>query len=304
MTRIATMTFNNTVATAMRHAQERLAESQTQLNTEKKVQNYGDLGGDATRVLSASSMLAQQNAQNAVAKRVDTTLGFYDTSLNAIDDSMSDFKTTLLKAIGDGNSANLGQTIQNAFTDLRNALNQTEAGVPIFAGAQTDGSPFKPQTLADLAGLADPDDAFGNDDVRNSARLGDNVDVQYGIGASDIGTGLVKAFQTLAGLGTFGDKLTDAQTAGLQKAIGQIEDGLTGVRAVNARNGDLMNHVDALGQRSADRSKLLTQVVGDSVDADLGQVSMDITIRTTILNASYSAFSQLQNLSLVNFLQR
>jgi flagellar hook-associated protein 3 FlgL len=302
MTRVATMTYNNTIATAMRRSQERLAESQTQLDTEKKVQNYGDLGGDATRVLSASSMLAQQDAQNMVAKRVDTTLGFYDTSLNAIDDSMSTLKTQLLKVIGDGNSGDLGQTIQNAFVDLRNSLNQSEGGVPIFAGAQTDTSPFKPQTLDDLAALTDPNDAFANDGVRNSARLGDNVDVQYGIGASDIGTGLVKAFQTLAGLGDFGEQLTDEQSAGLQTAIAQIEDGLKGVRSVNAQNGDLMNHVDALGQRSADRSKLLTQVVGDAVDADLGQVSLDITSRTTILNASYSVFSQLQNLSLVNFL--
>lgn len=303
MTRVATMTFNNVISSAMRRSQERLAESQMQLNTEKKVQSYGELGGDASRVLSASSMLAQQDAQNAVAKRVNTTLGFYDTSLNAIDDSLSDLKTTLLKVIGTGDSADLGKAVENAFVDFRNALNQNEAGVPIFAGAQTDTSPFAPKTLADVAALADPSDAFANDDVRSSARLSDNVDVEYGIGASDIGTGLVQAFQTLAGLGDFGDKLTDAQTAGLQTAIAQIEEGLKGVRSVNAKNGDLMNHVDALSDRSAERSKLLTQVVGDAVDADLGQVAMDIDARTTILNASYSVFGQLQNLSLVNFLR-
>lgn len=303
MTRVATMTYNYTVTTAMRRAQEQLAEAQTQLDTEKKVQNYGDLGGDATRVLSATSMLTQQDAQSTVAKRVDTTLGFYDTSLNAIDDSMSNLKTQLLKAIGSGTSADLGQTIENAFVDMRNALNQGEAGVPIFAGAQTDKSPFQPKTLDDVAALADPADAFANDGVRASARLGDNVDVQYGIGASDIGTGLVEAFQTLAGLGDFGEKLTDDQSAGLQTAIAQIERGLKGVRSVNAQNGDLMNHVEALRDRSAQRSQLLTKVVGDAVDADLGQVAVDIDARMTILNASYSVFGQLQNLSLANFLR-
>lgn len=304
MTRVATMTFNATISTAMRRAQERLAQSQTQLNTEKKVQSYGELGSDTGRVLSASSMLAQQSAQSAVAKRVNTTLGFYDTSLNAIDDSISALRTSLFKVIGTGDSADLGKTIDNAFVDFGNALNQSQAGVPIFAGAQTDTSPFQPKTLADVAALADPSDAFANDGVRSSARLADNVDVEYGIGASDIGTGLVKAFQTLAGLAPFGDKLTDAQTAGLQTAIAQIEEGLKGVRSVNAKNGDLMNHVDALGDRSAARTRLLTQVVGDAVDADLGQVALDISARSTILNASYSVFGQLQNLSLVNFLPR
>jgi len=304
MTRVATMTYNNTIATAMQRAQGKLADSQVQLDTQKKVQTYGALGGDGARVLSASSMLAQQKAQGQVANRVNTTLGFYDTSLNAIDGSVSSLKTALLKAIGTGEVVDLGKTIENTFVDFRNSLNQSEAGVPIFAGAQTDTSPFKPQTLADVAALADPNDAFANDDVRSSARLGDNVDVQYGIGASDIGTGLVKAFQTLAGLGPLNDKLTDTQVDMLQTAIGQIEEGLKGVRSVNGANGDMMNHVDALEGRAGERTKLLTKVVGDAIDADIGQVSMDITMRETILTASYSVFSQMQNMSLANFLSR
>jgi flagellar hook-associated protein 3 FlgL len=72
---------------------------------------------------------------------------------------------------------------------------------------------------------------------------------------------------------------------------------------VNAQNGDLMNHVEALRDRSAQRSQLLTKVVGDAVDADLGQVAVNINARMMILNASYSVFGQLQNLSLANFLR-
>jgi flagellar hook-associated protein 3 FlgL len=303
MTRVATMTMNNTVSSAIRLSQEKLAKAQMQLNTEKRVQSYGELGNDSGRLLSATSMLAQQDAQSKVAKRVTTTLGFYDTSLSAIDDSMNDLKKQLLDAIGTGDGGDVGQTIQNAFVDFRNSLNQTQAGVPIFGGAQTDGSPFKPMTLDDLAALSDPADAFGNDDVRVSARLGDNVDVSYGIGASDIGTGLVAAFKTLAGLGEFGDKLTSEQSAGITSAIAQIETGLKSLRSVNAQNGNRMNYVDTLSDRTQARTQLLTKVVGDTVDADMGQVALDIDTRTTILNASYSVFSKLNDLSLVNFLK-
>jgi len=301
MTRVATLAFQNSLSTAMQRAQQSLADANMQLSTQKKVQDYAGLGSDAPRVLSASSMLAQQQAQSKVASRVDTTLGFYDVSLTAIDDSVSALKTKLLNAVGTGDSPSLDSAIEGAFNDFRNALNTTEAGVPIFAGSQTDTRPFLPQTLADMAGI-DPDAAFANDDVRASARLGDNIDLQYGIGASDIGTGLVEAFSTLAALGPFGAKLTDAQMEGLKTAMGQIDAGLSGVRSVNGRNGDTQNQVEALGKRSEDRATLLTQVIGDAEDADLGQVAIDITTRTTILNASYSAFSKLSNLSLVNFL--
>lgn len=302
MTRIATLPFQATLSSAMQRAQQQLADANLQLDTQKKVQNYGDLGANTSRVLSAASMLAQQQAQSQVANRVDTTLGFYNVALGAIDDSVSDLKTKLLTAIGSGDSPNMDTLIQSAFNNFRNALNTSEGGVPIFAGAQTDGPPFKPQTLADMATLTDPSDAFGNDDVRTSARLGDHIDVQYGIGASDIGTGLVQAFGTLASLQPFGDKLTDAQTAGIKDVLGQIDQGLASVRSLNGRNGDTQNQVEALGKRADDRANLLTEVIGDAEDADLGKVAIDISTRTTILNASYSAFSQLSNLSLVNFL--
>jgi flagellar hook-associated protein 3 FlgL len=302
MTRVSTMSLQNTLANAMSRAQQNLADSNIQLDTQKKVQSYADLGGNTGRVLSAASMLAQQQAQSSVAKRVDTTLGFYKVSLGTIDDSMSDLRTKLLKAFGTGDSADLDSSIQQAFTDLRDALNTNEAGVPIFAGSQTDSEPFAPQKLSDLTSLATPGDAFTNDDVRTSARLSDNVDTQYGIGASDIGTGLVQAFTTLAGLGSFGAKLTQAQMNGIQTAMGQLDQGLTGLRGVDAKNGDMMNQVEGLGKRADARADLLTNVIGDAEDADMGQVATDISTRTTILNASYAAFQKLNNLSLLNFL--
>jgi flagellar hook-associated protein 3 FlgL len=301
MIRIATATQQNIIGAAMNRTRQGVAEANLQLNTTKKVQDYASLGANVGRVLSASSMLAQQQAQGTVAKRVDTTLGFYKVSLSTIDDSVSDLKTKLLKAIGTGDSPDLDSAIEQAFTDFRDSLNANEAGVPIFAGSQTDSQPFKPGQLSDMVGLTPPSAAFGNDDVRTSARLSDNVDTQYGIGASDIGTGLVQAFSTLAGLAPFGDKLTDAQMDGLKTAMGQIDQGLTDLRSVDARNGDMMNKVEAFGDRADERSKLLTSVIGDAEDADMDQVAYDLSNRTATLNASYAAFQKLNDMSLLKY---
>lgn len=302
MTRVSTFTLQNTLVASLQNNQASLADANLQLSTTKKVQDYAALGGGTARVLSASSMLAQQKAQSAVAARVNTTLGFYDTALNSIDSSASDLKTKLLKAIGNDDGSDLDSTIKSAFDAYRTALNTSEAGVPIFSGGQSGSLPFKPQSLSDLASLASPSDAFGNDNTHMTARLGDTTNVQFGINASDMGTGMVDAFTKLAALGPFSDKLTDAQTQGLNEVMAQIDNGLAGVRRANGRNGDLQNQVDALGKRADDRSNLLTGVIGDAVDADLGQVAADISNRTTILSASYAAFDKLNNLSLLNFL--
>lgn len=302
MTRVATIALQRTLSGAMQISQQKLAASQLQLNSGKKAQDYAGMGVDAVRTLSARSMLAQQQSYQSVASRTSNTLSLYDANLNQIDSSMSNLRTELMTALGTGDSPGIQGLVEGSFTDMRGALNATDAGVPLFGGSQTNQAPMVPQTLSDLAAMA-PADMFANDQVRQSGRMGDGVDVEYGIVASDVGANLIPAFQTLAAAGPFGNKLTSAQMAAIRQAISQLDTGLTDVRAVNAENGHKQNQVDMLQTRAEERENLLTDVIGSVEDVDLGQVAIDISQRQTILEASYSVFSQLSSLSLTRFLE-
>ncbi|MEE4452377.1 flagellin [Novosphingobium resinovorum] len=301
MTRVATVTMQQTLSSAIQRSQQNLATSQLQLATEKKVNDYAGLGLDAVRTLSAKSMLSQQETYKSNIGRVSTTLSLYQANLEAVDGSMSDLREELYSAVGTGNSPGLQDIISEAFASLRTALNAQEAGTPLFAGSQTSDTPFLPETLEDTVGL-DAADAFTNDDVRLSTRAGDGLDVQYGIGASDIASGLIPAFRALAEAGPFGETLTDEQTKAINDALGLLDTGIAQVRSVNAANGRKQAQVETLSSRADDRVTLLTQSIGEIEDADLGQVAIDISQRQTILQASYSVFTQLNAMSLVNYL--
>ncbi|MFC3215277.1 flagellin [Novosphingobium panipatense] len=158
-----------------------------------------------------------------------------------------------------------------------------------------------PETLQDTIGL-DADAAFANDTVRQAVRAGDGMDVQYGLVASDIATGLVSAFRALAEAGPFGETLTEEQAEAITAALALLDEGITGVRSVNGANGRRQAQVEALETRADERIKLLSQAIGEVEDADLGQIAIDITQRQTILQASYSVFSQLNAMSLANYL--
>ncbi|MGH6744552.1 flagellar hook-associated protein 3 FlgL [Novosphingobium sp. PhB57] len=302
MTRVATIPLQRTLASAITRSQENLATSQLQLTSGKKATDYAGLGLDAVRTLSARSMLAQQESYKDNAGRVSTTLSLYDANLNQVDSSLSDLSTQLLSAIGTGDSPGLQAAIESAFGDLRTALNANEGGIPLFAGSQTSGSPFLPKTLQDTVGL-DAADAFANDDVRQSTRVGENIELEYGIGASDVATNLIPAFRTLAEAGPFGEKLTDTQKQAITDALAQLDTGVTDLRNVNATNGRNQNKIDNLTDRADDRINLFKEVIGSVEDADLGQVAIDITQRQTILEASYSVFAQLNSMSLAQFLK-
>lgn len=282
MTRVATIPLQRTLSGAIQRSQQNLGASQLQLTSGKKAHDYAGLGIDAVRTLSARSMLSQQQSYQSVASRVGTTLSLYDANITQIDNSLLNLRKELLTALGTGDSPGMQDLIEGSFTDVRGALNATEAGIPIFAGSQTNDLPMVPKTLADLAAMA-PADVFINDHVRSSGRVGDGVDVEYGIVASDVGEKLIPAFQTLAAAGPFGDRLTDAQKDAIRQALGELDVGLTDVRAANAENGRKQNQVEMMESRAKDREILLTDVIGSVEDADLGQVALDISQRQTIL---------------------
>jgi flagellar hook-associated protein 3 FlgL len=302
MARVATIPLQRTLSDAIQRSQEKLAITQAQLSTGKKATTYADLGTETVRNLSAHSMLARQEAQATVSKRVGTTLELYQGSLEAIDTAASDLRLDMLSAIGTGRADGLQQAIQSAFDQYRSALNLSEGGSPLFGGAQTNGDPFKPQTLADVASMPS-DAAFLDDDVRSSARIADLLDLSYGISASAAGKGIYEALRTLAQAGPFPETPTEAQIESLRTAMEQLDKGLSASRSVNAENGRKQAQVETLTKRNDERALLLSGVIESNEDADLGQVAIDLAQQKTVLQASYSVFSQLSELSLVNFLR-
>jgi flagellar hook-associated protein 3 FlgL len=301
MTRVATIPLQKTLSSAIQRSQQNLSTSQLQITNGKKANDYAGLGIDAVRTLSARSMLTQQLSYQTVVKRVNTTLSLYDANISQIDNSVSNLREQLMNALGSRNSPGLQSLVEGSFSDVRAALNAKEAGIPLFAGSQIDTLPMVPETLADFAAM-DPADVFVNDNVRQTSRMADGVDVKYGVGASEVGTNLLPAFKTLADAGPFGEYLTDDQMVAIRKAIEEIDTGLIDVRNVNAENGRKQAQADIYLTRAVDREELMTTVIGSVEDADLAQVAFDLAQRKTILEASYSVFQQLSTLSLTRYL--
>lgn len=302
MSRVATIPLQRTMSAAIQHSQELLAKTQAQLSTGKKATDFAALGTEAVRNLSTHSLLARQDAYAAVSSRIGTTLALNDANMNAIDTTAMTLKQDLLAAIGTSTGAGLNDAIKAAFDQFRAALNASDGNASLFGGSRTDGPAFLPDTLAATLGMP-ASVAFANDDIKASARLSDNVDVQFGVTASDIGSGLYTAFQTIAAAGPIGNPPTATQLASLAQAAGEIDGGLSSLRAVNAENGRKQAQTETLGDRASARSVLMHSIIVDNEDADLGQVAIDLAQQKTMLQASYSVFAQISGLSLANYLR-
>jgi flagellar hook-associated protein 3 FlgL len=302
MSRVATVPLQQIMAGGIMHAQQVLQTSQTQLATGKKAPDYASLGTDGVRNISAHSLASQQTAYAGVATRVGTTLALYSTHVGAIDSAASTLRDQILAVIGTGQSAGLGASFETAFDQVRASLNASVDGVPLFGGSQTNVDPMKPARFKDMVGL-DLTKAFANDEVKSVARIGDGIDMRYGITASDVGGTLLNAFRTLADAGPIGDTPTDAQKAALTAAVGQLDAGIAVVRAINGDNGRRQAQAETMATRATDRGALLESILSTNEDADLGQIAIDIAQNKTVLQASYSVFSQLAGLNLGAYLK-
>ena len=301
MNRVATIPLQRTMADAIQHAQQKLSVTQTALSTGKKAQDYAGLGTEAVRTISAQSLLSRQEAQASVSKHVGTTLGIYDTHITGLDNAIGDLRTQMVTAIGNDSSGGLQDMIQGAFDQFRNSLNAAEGGSSLFGGSRADTAPFTPKSLDEVA-TTTAEDAFVNDNVRATANLADGRQVTFGITASDVGTGIYEAFRTLAAAGPFGDRMTDAQKDALQEAIGQLDNGLPQLRNINAENGRKQSQLETLAERAGQRALLLEDIIASNLDADLGQVAVDLAQQKATLEASYSVFAQLAGLNLTKYL--
>jgi len=299
--RVATIPLQQTTAISIQRAQEKLSVTQAQLSTGKKAPDLAALGSEAVRTLSAHTLLAKQEAHAQTATRLGTTLSLYETSITAIENGSMDLGNRLSLAVGTGESAGLGEAISAAFDQFRSMLNTSEGGLPLFGGGISTG-PYTPSKIEDLVGLP-ASTHFQDGEAIARARVGDGLDLNYGITASELGVEMTEVYRSLIEAGPFGERLTDAQKTALTSIKIQLDDAVTGIRQLNAENGRRLAQTETLVDRANERALVLKDVISRNEDADLAQVAMDLAMHKTTLEASYSVFTQLNELSLLNYMR-
>ncbi|OWK28339.1 flagellin [Sphingomonas mucosissima] len=301
MNRVATIPLQRTMSDAVQRAQQKLSVTQLQLASGKKATSLAALGPETVRNLSTRTLVAKQEAHETVTTRLSTTLSFYDANISGIDNAGQSLSESIVQVIGTNRGTGLKEAINAAFSQFRISLNASQGGLPLFGGSQTE-EPFRPKSLQDTLAVA-PETAFGNDEVRVSARVADSLDIQYGVTAKELGSGMLQAFRTLASAGEIGEVPTAEQRAILTQSLDELRTALAGVREIGGEVGRKQAQVETLSTRAEQRTILLKDIISRNEDADLGQVAINLAQEKATLQASYSVFGQLSGLSLASYLR-
>lgn len=297
-------------ATLARYDLQRLSgdlfDLQRQTASGYKAADLKGYGNESGRIISARTAIAQSSARVDAANRLLTRFDIQETAFNKLSSAAKDLKQNIFTALSTNDGSFLASQLQSAFEMSTDALNQSYEGAPLFAGERRDVQPVNARTLDEAAANLSVGTLF-NEGVRDqTADVGIGATITVAPRASTIGAGLYGVFSDLNaitrnnGLGT---PLTTTQRDQLTQIAGRLDTALTAVLTAQGRSGNAQAQLEKGIERLETRSNLLSKHLGSMADANLAEVSMRLSAVQTQYEATARVFSQIKDLSLVNFLR-
>jgi flagellar hook-associated protein 3 FlgL len=278
----------------LRRVQERLADAQDRVSSQKRIEKPSDDPLGAERAVRLRSELDTTKAYGTAVDESRSWLDATDSALSSINDIVQTARELTVQAANGATTPAARQSIKvqiDALTEqLKTTLNGAYDGRYIFSGTATDTPPY------DLTS-ATPD-AYQGDSNPVVRQIGPGVSVQVNVTADDVLSGLLPALRTISAHLQSNDAAS-LQTTDLQA----LDAGLDTVTTARSQVGAVTNRVDAAGQRLADLHDVTTAFLSKTEDADLPQALTDLSAQQNALSAALQGGATLIQQSLMDFLR-
>jgi flagellar hook-associated protein 3 FlgL len=304
--RVATNSQSQFLLQQIMQTNAALNTSQTQVTTGMVSTDYTGIG-DKTAALEAARAAADRaNAYQSSTQLALTQTDLQNTQLSELSSLAQQLQQAVMSAAGNADGTNLMQTAQSIFQQASSILNaQDSNGNYIYGGQNTDAPPFTATSLADL-GTAPISTFFANGDIKKTVQVGDGQTQQIGVLASDIGTQLMTALNTLNQANTaspFNGQLTQAQADTLTSTVlPEAKTAATGLNDITGANGTVYKNLQDAVTNQQSLSTLYTGFVSDIQDVDMATAVTKLNQNQVALQAALSVTAHLGQISLLNYL--
>jgi flagellar hook-associated protein 3 FlgL len=300
MVGISTASAYNTVLTGMLNAQTAQATATQQISSGETASNLQGYAGQADTLLALQSVQAKTNSYLANSQTTANVLSAQDLAFTQLNGSASTATNAISEALGSGSGDTLMQSLGASFQDAVSALNTNYDGQYLFSGGASNVKPTTSTSLSDLtAPGATITGQFQNGDNVATAQLNSSTTVQTGFLASQLGSNLYTAYQSMESYvqtnGPFTNPLTAAQTTFLQGVLPSFQAANTQLTTAQAQNGLVQQQVTSAQTALTDQQTTLTGLVGNISSADLAKATTNLEQAQTAVQASSQAFLALQN---------
>lgn len=285
--------------------QSKLFESQRQVSTGKKADDYQGLAGETGTILGARSFKARIETYEDTIATIRGKLDANDVQIGGLLDGMESLKGNIQTVLANGQAQGFGELLEQTFKFAVNALNTNIDGTYLFSGAETGTRPVNVNTLAELSALPATADAFDNASIAFEARIADGVSLEFGLLASDLATDIFDELRTLYDqhvLTPFEGEVDATQFSFLQNQLQSLTAAIDNLRRDHVSNGLAFERLEVIDQQHKDSVVFLETFIADLEDVNIAEAVTRLNNDQVALEASYQAISSLNQLTLLRFL--
>ncbi|WP_447909221.1 flagellin [Brevundimonas bullata] len=311
MTRVSTFGNYQSALLHLMNAQSRGEEAQNKVSTKKNATDLVGFGRTSETVSALKSSQTRIQGFIDTSKTVADRLASQDLGLDRIADAATAGRLAIANAIAAGRMDGLMAAMETEFKMAQDGLNMKHQGKFVFSGGAVDQQavvlPAVPAgtDLEKLAAMPTAGDAFRNDPLKQKSWLDENVTMDTGVLANEVGQELFDVFRDLQILHQttpLTGQMTDAQKTALTTLMGRFETAAKGVVDVQSRNGAMQARVDTLLESQEGRKISIDTILSGKTDANMAQAVTELEMAQIAIQASAQVISQLRQVSLLSYL--
>ncbi len=299
--RISTYAVHQGTMADVNKTQADLFDLQKQISSGFKTDRFEGLAGQVEHFVSLEAKIRktqtyiQQN--EVVIARLNTTQKTVGDIID-IADQMQNLITLRRNPAAADNMA-FKQQMLSLRTTAAAMLNTTFEGRYLFGGTNTNTPPVNDNPFPAPVAPGVPDDGYYQGSKENlTVRAQDGYEIEYNIRADDIGFQQMFAAVDLA---LSGDE-TDSDVL-LGKAIDLINQAIDNINAAQAETNSNIVSLQNINERHVELKLYWEGVKEEVIKTDILSASTKVALDQAILQASFSAFSTINQLRLADFLR-
>jgi len=299
--RIGTLQLFRQGVNAILDQQTRVAGTQLQLASGKRINKPSDDPTGAAQILGLSESLKVTEQYQKNIEHARSRLELEDAALGSVGDALQRARELAVQGLNDTNGAQdraaIAQEIRQLTDEVLGLANRKDgAGEYLFAGFQGQNAPFSHDGSGNFS--------YAGDQGQRQVQVGPARQVADGDSGLDVfmkvpaaGGGFEDVFSTLYKLAT--DLEANAPNAGSLDQIDTAMDHLLGFRATA---GARLNAIDSQATINGALLEQLNATRSNIEDIDYAEAASRLSQQSVTLQAAQQAFVKVQNLSLFNFL--
>lgn len=308
MTRVSSFGQTQMLLSGLMQNQVDLFQTQKQINTGRKTDEFQGMAGQTSSLLGAKSLQSRTETFQRILGSIEGQLAANDTQLGAILATARDFQDSILTVIAQDEAAAFAEIMTESFRFIANVLNTKIGGTFIFAGVTTNIPPVTSSDISDLIAAVSASDLFQNDGTPLKASVSDGVDIEFGLLADDMALQLFESFKRIAefhanpATGPISGKLTTAQRTFLNTEFQALSVAIDQAQSVQVRNGLRQGRLETIRAQHTDTQLFLETFISNIQDVNMAEAVTQLSQNQLALEASFRSFSSITSLSLIDFI--